>query len=140
MSRPKLGFAPGPQARSSATLYASYDQLSYAPRGAGAAPVAGSSPPARGRAFLTADAAPAPRPPSLSAVRAAAGRARGFAGPPGVLGRLPGLRRRISVHGQIIDCRGVLTFVPGEPATFWLMYDVCAALAVMTGALLGLAT
>ena len=126
MSRAKLGPWPNHKARSSAPPYASYDRLIYAPRGAGAASGAGSSPPARGRA-------------SSFIARAAAGRARGFDGPPGLWARL-GLRRRISVHGQIIDCRGVLTFLPDEPATFWLMYDVCAALAVMAGALLGLAT
>jgi hypothetical protein len=127
MSRAKLGPAPNHKARSSATPYALYDGLIYAPRGAGAASAAGSSPPARGRAS------------SSFIGRAVAGRARGFDGPPGMWARL-GVRRRISVHGQIIDCRGVLTFVPDEPATFWLMYDVCAALAVMAGALLGLAT
>jgi len=58
---------------------------------------------------------------------------------PDVWARL-GFRRRIVVQGLVVDCRGVLTFVPDEPPTFWLMYDVFAVLAAVSGALLALLT
>ena len=40
----------------------------------------------------------------------------------------------------MVDCRGVLTVLADERPTFWLMYDVCAALSLIAGALLGFLT
>ncbi len=126
MSRTNLASGRNDAARCCTHGYASYDRLKYAPRAAAAAAYAG---PDADRASLS---------PLLP--RAAAGRARGLdIGPPGIWRRL-GLRRKTSVHGQIIDCSGVLTLVADERPTFWLMYYVCAALSLLAGALLGLLT
>jgi hypothetical protein len=114
MSRAISGLGPDQGASACGKVYASYDQWMYA---GGRRIAAGARASLRGRA--------------------AAGRARGSFGPPGILARA-GVRRRISVHGQIVDCGGVLTFIGSEPPTFWLMYDVCALLSVLAGALLGL--
>ena len=123
MSRTNLASGPNDAARCCTQRYASYDRLIYVPRG---------GPDADCRRL------------SLPLPRAAAGRARGLdVGPPGIWAGIStrlGLRRKISVHGQIIDCRGVLTFVADERPTFWLMYDVCAALSLLAGTLLGLLT
>ena len=107
-----------------ASAYAIHERLIYAQALACAAP-GPSSPSARGR------------------VQRVQQLPRRFEGAgvigPDVWARL-GFRRRIVVQGLVVDCRGVLTFVPDEPPTFWLMYDVLAALAVITGALVALLT
>jgi len=37
-----------------------------------------------------------------------------------------------------VACRGVLTFLPNEPPTFWLIYDVLVVLAIIAGVLVAL--
>ena len=118
MSLEILSPSTTPDSSGCTRAYASHQRLTYADAHAAAAPPPS---PRRGRPRFERCAKALPTAPWS------------------LLGRL-GLRHRISVHGRVVDCRGVLTFVPDEPFSLWRVYDVLLALAFAAGAILALAT